>query len=505
MTEQPEDERSVPAHDHAGPERGGADLAPATLQTAASPVVDVRAHGVVGDGETDDAEALQAAVDAATPHGTLYVPPDLTVSLERPVDVDLSMPDGDPAAGDYLPEREGLPRVFEARPQTRFSFVGEGALRPAADLGTAMHLHHGWYPRVNVRLEGGGGGVERDTALRVSDTTGGRFDVAASRYDGTVLQFDQGETNTAGVTVGQLHTDYCGQALAVVPGPHAEQIAGWGELRYCFDVAPVRCPVFRSAMDLGINHYENWVADGRTERGILFDDCMSLWANKITVGGDAPVPLAEFRGLENSHVNSLHVGATPDVGAVVDDARNTTFRILAFINDVGVEYGASEGAADGNRIVLNARANATAGLVVREDVTDGYHYVTGNVVDTGRVAGSPAGGGAGEAYGAAAGPAVDVRASGGEVHLENLHCADNDDVDLAVTDGNRVHLVESDVPTVAGTPRTVNGLGVASGAGERPDPAEWATGRLVAYTDTADGTGDGVYLRLPGSEWHALG
>lgn len=48
----------VPEHDHASSERGGSRLEPEHLSTAKTPVVDVRNYGVVGDGETDDADAL---------------------------------------------------------------------------------------------------------------------------------------------------------------------------------------------------------------------------------------------------------------------------------------------------------------------------------------------------------------------------------------------------------------------------------------------------------------
>lgn len=56
--------------------------------------VDVRAYSVVGDGETDDATALQSATDAATPHGILYVPADLHVYFESPIDINLTGTEG---------------------------------------------------------------------------------------------------------------------------------------------------------------------------------------------------------------------------------------------------------------------------------------------------------------------------------------------------------------------------------------------------------------------------
>lgn len=45
------------------------------LRTADKPVRDVRAHGAVGDGETDDTAAIQAALDGALDGDVIYVPP----------------------------------------------------------------------------------------------------------------------------------------------------------------------------------------------------------------------------------------------------------------------------------------------------------------------------------------------------------------------------------------------------------------------------------------------
>lgn len=50
-------------------------VTPAGLQ-GALPHFDVRAYGAVGDGETDDTDAIQAAIDAAAvDHGTVLIPP----------------------------------------------------------------------------------------------------------------------------------------------------------------------------------------------------------------------------------------------------------------------------------------------------------------------------------------------------------------------------------------------------------------------------------------------
>lgn len=501
----------IPAHDHSSSEQGGDRLNPSDIVLGGPPTVDVREYGVMGDGETDDSAALQAAVDAATPHGALYVPPSLTVNFEQPIDINLTVEDGEAKYRDYLPGRESLPRVFESWPQSRFSFVCEGALHPAPGLGDAIHIHHGWYPYVSVRIEGGGKDVNTDTAIRVTDMVGGLFEAYANRYAGTVYQFDQGEAGTVAISIGQLHTDYCGQALAVVPGPHADTIAGFGELRYAFDIAPVRCPEFRNVMDISVNHYENWVAEGRTEQGMIFDDCFSIWVNKIAVGGDADIPLAEFRKVNNSHINSLHVGATPNVGVIIDDAQNTMFRILAFINDVGIEYGSSEGIADSNRIVFNARNNASAGLIIREDVSRGYHYFSGNVVETAEPVEDPAGDDGGgdipEHFASITGsePGIEVRTTDAEIHLDAVHGARNHGPDLVLPImENEVRLTNTDLPTIEGQPKTINHVGQTSGSADTLDERDWHAGDVIATTPEDASDDDGVYLKLPDGSWRRL-
>lgn len=110
---------AVKEHDHSGTYGISMDLGAEKpvelitvedLMTVETPVVDVRAHGAVGDGETDDAKALQSAADAATPHGVLYVPADLHVYFESPIDINLTGAGG----------------------QNRFAFICEGTLKPQA-------------------------------------------------------------------------------------------------------------------------------------------------------------------------------------------------------------------------------------------------------------------------------------------------------------------------------------------------------------------------------------
>lgn len=51
---------------------------------------------------------------------------------------------------------------------------------------------------------------------------------------------------------------------------------------------------------------------------------------------------------------------------------------------------------------------------------------------------------------------------------------------------------------------TRNGIGVASGTADRPAADNWQPGDLVQYSNTDDGSGDGLYLLLPDGTWCPL-
>src|SRR6266567_3787222 len=68
--------RSVDAHGHES--RDDATTVAAT--TPASPIFDVMGYGAIGDGTTLDTDAIQKAIDACTPGGTVLVPPGTFVS-----------------------------------------------------------------------------------------------------------------------------------------------------------------------------------------------------------------------------------------------------------------------------------------------------------------------------------------------------------------------------------------------------------------------------------------
>jgi hypothetical protein len=441
---------ATPVHDHSAPESGGSTLRPDGLVTAETPVVDVRAHGATGDGETDDSDALQAAVDAATPHGVVLVPYDVVLRLEGSVDVDLSGPGG----------------------QSRFAFLCQGALQPAPGLGDAVHVHGGLSPYVFARVEKGGSDPETDTAFKVTQTRGGLFEGFAQDYGGTLFEFQQSGT----YSVGNVRTWNSGQSVAVYDA------SPMGEIRDVFDVSPVRAPEFHDSSDVCINQYENYMAQDRTARGVLFENCLSVWADKIAVGGSMETPACEFRACDHMFVNALHLGGALGWGGVIEDTIYSTFRVFCNVNNKGLKYA---GASDGNRIVLNAQNIGDVALRVTEDVTGGYHYVAGNIVQTGA-------------------RAVDVRSSDAEVHLDNLYAWRNAGGDLRVPEENEVRLTNSKVDFLDGTPKLVNGVGTESADRDLPDERNWRVGHRVDFTDTGDGSGTGYY-ELTHDGWRRLG
>jgi hypothetical protein len=428
-------------------------------QTGAA-VVDVTDHGVVGDGETDDSTAFQDAVDEATPHGVLYVPGDAVVHLENPVDVAL--------------EHSPVPVGTQSGPQNRFAFICRGTLHPAPGIGDAVHVHDGRYPYVTVQVDGGGRDLS-ENAVRVSNVRGGYFEGAATNYAGTVYRFDNGQGLTTSFSIGTLQTRWCGQSISMAPGDAGgEVLVGLGEIGNVWDIAPVRCPEFHQVWDLSWNQYEN-VVKSRTERGLVFEDCGSLWFDKLAVGGDADVTLADFDGVEGCHVNSFFATHAAGTGVRMRDVTNGKFRITSIGTARGLDYG---GDSTNNRIVLNARNNADGGVLVREDAF-GHLQLSGNVVTNGR-------------YG------VRVDATDARVRLAHLHLEGNGGRDVMVPEeSNEVRLADVDYEFLTGRPKAVEGVGLASGTAERPDDRRWRVGDRVVYTDTDDDSGTGLYLQTP--------
>lgn len=471
------DQSKVPIHDHSSSEHGGDTLRPEDLATKRTPVVDVRSYGVEGDGETDDGEAFQEAVDAATPHGVLHVPYTVDLYFEQSIDVDLGL--DDEAVQDGTGE------------QTRFALLCDGALSPAPGLGDAIHLHHGRFPYVDVRIDGGGESVETDTAIRISDMHGGLFEGYATNYDGTVFEFDNGRTRTAGVTIGNLQTFGCGQPILMHPGPTEETLGGEqgvGEIYNVWDAASVRCPVFQSTRGLSINQYENVVSRGRTEQGVVFEDCTSLTVDKFAVGGSAEVTNVTFRDIRDVHVGSLFTTHVPGTGVVIDSVEFGNFdRLFVNDNDIGLMYRQTGSIETGqNRVVVDSMGNRESGLIIHESVTGEDHWFTGNIINN-------------------SGPVQVDATDPDRLYMRDMAIYGNSSGNLVFADGNSVRLDDSHVTSMEGTPKALNGIGQAAAPEERPDPKEWSIGDIVGFRDTENGSGDGVYLRRRTGGWARIG
>lgn len=445
-------------HDHSG-EFGAAtrlgEAAPVEsitvddLRTKTGPVIDVRAHGVVGDGSTDDSAAFQEAIDAATPHGVLYIPYDVRMRLESPVEMDFG----------------GTPE------QHRFAFICDGMITPAPGIGDAITIRNSAQIYVRVRVQGGGRDVETDTAVHL---VGGRNQYVegwGTNYDGTVYTF----TNAATYSVGFLRTRGCGQSLAVYDA------SPMGEFRDGFDTAPIRAPEFHNTSDIQINQYENFVATN-CEQGLLFDDCLSVFADKVAVGGIAEVPIMEIRDTWNANFSGVHLGGAPDRGAVIENTHDASFNIFSHVNNVGVEYRGSASAR--NRFAFNALSVEDTAFRIADDVTGGYHYVTGNIS-------------------AGANIGLDVQTSDADIRLDGLEIRGND-LDLRLPSENEVHLHNSVIGSMQGWPKTTNHVGEERSAGSEPDGEQWEVGEVVAFEDTGGGD-SGLYLKLPDGSWGRIG
>lgn len=274
-------------------------------------------------------------------------------------------------------------------------------------------------------------------------------------------------------SIGRLRTQSCGQSFAV------HEASPMAEVQDIVDIRPVRAPEFHGTADICINQYESYMDEGRTERGVVFDDCISVWIDRLAVGGHADTPPVEFRDSRHIFVNTLHLGGSPTWGGIIENVKYSTFRIFCNVNERGLKYTGPE--TDANRIVFNGQNLDEAGLVVTDEVT-GCHYVTGNVVDTDALA-------------------VDIRSMDAEIHLDHFNARGNESGDLCVPDGNYVHATDSSFERIDGTPRTQNRVG--SPPRTPNDPTKGAGASVTASSsptrETGRGTGCTSACRADGS------
>lgn len=475
MTAQQRNE--ISAHDHSSAEAGGTILQPSDLVTAESPLVDVRQYGVVGDGTTDDTAALQAAVDAATPRGVLFVPSTFDVRFEETIDIDLEATDE--AIMDGTAE------------QTPFALLCHGRLTPAAGIGDGLHLHHAVEPYVFVRFHEGGGDVETDHALHVTDTLGGVYEGFARFFDGTVFTFTRGDTRLAGVVVDYLRASVVGRELLMAGEPDAPLGAesGVGSIEDVWGL-PELGMEFRHVKGLKIDQYENVVGPNLTTRGNRFESCENVIIDKFAVGGSAEIDeLVEFRNCRNLQVGAIFAHAMPGTGVVIDSVEHAQFDRI-FVNtqgEIGVDYRQTGELETGeNRIQIDTMGTAGRCLLIREEVTGSNHYFTGTFVGSN----DPT--------------TVETRDAERIVfHDATLEGALGDDPALAIPEENDVYLANVDVDGIEGRPRLQNGMGRATGVTETPNASEWPTGSVVEYTPESGESTTALYQLFP-SGWVRL-
>lgn len=134
----------------------------------------------------------------------------------------------------------------------------------------------------------------------------------------------------------------------------------------------------------------------------------------------------------------------------------------------------------------NHRVTVTnKGLVVGDDISEGYHYISGNVVGN-------------DATG------IEVQTRNARIHLDHVYAVRND-VDVVLPDGsNEVRVTDSTIESMIGAPKTINHLGIAAVDGTTPPPEEWDIGDVVEVT-SPDGEGvDGLYLKSRDGSWRRI-
>lgn len=288
----------------------------------------------------------------------------------------------------------------------------------------------------------------------------------------------------------------CGQAFFVTGRSAA---ASFGSVWAFWDEYG---PVVRDVYDVTIGHVESgWNANG----GLWFDGASSVHVDTLALGDESrSVELLRIGGADGVQIGKLFtVGG--DRGLVVSDSKNvavgdfwgvenrtdvtigsgvTHTSVNATMRDThgtGVEY-----AGDG-RNALRVVSRSVGGPVVEVGPA-----AFGDLALSGSVTGS-------------AGDGIVVESPGAAVHVHGLSAHGNAGADLVVPEDNAVRVSDCALGSVEGAPRVRESVGVASADRERPYPSSWRVGDVVEFTDTGDGSGDGVYLRLRGERWARLG
>jgi len=433
------------------------------------PWCDVTEYGAVGDGVTDDSDAIQAAVNDATPNGVLYLPYGHIFRLESTVDIDLGLSDTEIINED--PDN-----------QTQFDIIGNGSIKPVGQI-VGIHIHHGSEPRAFVRVEGGGdsSNVKNCVAVKVTDMLGGRFSAQGLHYEGRVLQFLPGGTTAYYVSVPFIHTNRCGQAL------HAYDLVGFGDIGMGWDHNSVYGPQI-DAVDVQIGTWDCSYEDRTQEAMKIGGD--AVFANSIEIGKKPELAMVELTGGSKYDLNIYNYNsgvALTNTGKVTD--ANIT------INSSGVA---------GRELDLQAAVETSKIEVTSRD--GGSNVVRANApLSDVTISGTAKNGGYGSTPEKQ--PCILLRDyDHSNVMIDDFQINSGSYTeDLSVPSASDVRVSNSNINSIAGDVKTLYGVGESSANAETPTASNWRPGDVVDFVDTGDGSGDGVYLLLPNGTWSQIG
>lgn len=346
----------------------------------------------------DDTEAIRHAFAALgnPPHGRL------------------SFPDGLYRTSSTLDFNLGYPRspvnFSQPTPKGWFELEMVGRLSPVPGIGTAVHVHAGIFPMLEVKIDGGG--QWGDYGLKVEETIDAQIEVYAKEFAGTALYVTGTipDRITTISSIDKLYTVACGRALLL------EGLYGFGLIGDVWDHFSTHGSVIRTAADINIGHWENY-APGSQDISLDFDGCAAIHLGFIAVGDSAAtlmrvrnsfgVSIDKFYGLGGRHANTaLEI---VDSVATIANAFTQHARTGIYVKGSSVSINNYEAGDNTNHMRLGTgdgstevRANVSAlfgdkkatpifgaidgsiqeDIVIDQDVTGGYLQLGGNTRNT---------------------------------------------------------------------------------------------------------------------------
>jgi hypothetical protein len=303
------------------PAAAAVPLAGAAAQTE---VVDVRTFGATLNGVTDDSAAIRAAFHSMLvnghPQGTLLIPAG-TAFLASGLDFNLGYPD--PADN------------YGAGTGEHFAFITQGVLKPKPGIGTAVRVHNGYSPTVDIHFFGGGS--VRDVGLAIDSLVGPSIAVEGRMFGGTVLKADAtGDTTKRirAVNFVSVIAINCGQAIQFL------YIEAFGQIANIVDWNNKNGSYFAHCADIGITHYENYSPPSQTV-GLYFYRCNGMHLDTISLGDSATEALMKIEGGDFGYIHELRAGGfkanVPGSGLELVDVSSLDIGLLeTFVSSKGL-------------------------------------------------------------------------------------------------------------------------------------------------------------------------